>query len=164
MPGRRRGDCGRNARGGSAPSGVAHGRCAQPIGGDHCRRSGCGGGSGGARRGKAVELIDLTRQQGAHPRIGAADVIPFVCVLISGIKLEQCALLARQAGLEIWCCFGGAVFFYEAAAARGRSLDEVRQFEGLERSSAKGIVAVPTWEGPGCIRRRSGGCAKIPCG
>ncbi len=49
--------------------------------------------------GKAAELIDLTRQQGVHPRIGAADVIPFVP--ISGIKLEQCALLARQAGLEI---------------------------------------------------------------
>ena len=47
--------------------------------------------------GKAVELIDLTRQQGVHPRIGAADVIPFVP--ISGIKLDQCALLARQAGL-----------------------------------------------------------------
>src|SRR5579863_10498848 len=50
--------------------------------------------------GKAVELIDLTRQQGVHPRIGAADVIPFVP--ISGIKLEDCVLLARQAGLEIW--------------------------------------------------------------
>ncbi len=36
--------------------------------------------------GKAAELIDLTRQQGVHPRIGAADVIPFVP--ISGIKLE----------------------------------------------------------------------------
>jgi glutamate formiminotransferase len=42
--------------------------------------------------GKAVELIDLTRQRGAHPRIGAADVVPFVP--IAGIKLEQCALLA----------------------------------------------------------------------
>ena len=60
--------------------------------------------------GKAVELIDLTRQQGVHPRIGAADVIPFVP--ISGIKLEQCALLARQAGLEIWRRFGVPVFFY----------------------------------------------------
>ena len=66
--------------------------------------------------GKAAELIDLTRQQGVHPRIGAADVIPFVP--ISGIKLEQCALLARQAGLEIWRRFNVPVFFYEAAAAR----------------------------------------------
>ena len=59
--------------------------------------------------GKAVELIDLTRQQGVHPRIGAADVIPFVP--ISGIKLEQCVLLARQAGLEIWRRFGVPVYF-----------------------------------------------------
>jgi len=66
--------------------------------------------------GKAVELIDLNRQTGSHPRIGAADVIPFVP--ISGIRLEQCALLARQAGLEIWRRFGVPVFFYEAAAAR----------------------------------------------
>src|ERR1035441_2223548 len=50
--------------------------------------------------GKAVELIDLTRQEGVHPRIGAADVIPFVPV--RGVKLEQCVMLARQAGLEIW--------------------------------------------------------------
>ena len=54
--------------------------------------------------GKAVELIDLTSQEGLHPRIGAADVIPFVPV--SGIKLEQCVMLARQAGLEIWRRFG----------------------------------------------------------
>ena len=66
--------------------------------------------------GKAAELIDLTRQSGVHPRIGSADVIPFVP--ISGIKLEQCALLARQAGLEIWRRYGVPVFFYEAAAAR----------------------------------------------
>ena len=50
--------------------------------------------------GKAAELIDLTRQSGVHPRIGAADVIPFVPV--SRISLDQCALLARQAGAEIW--------------------------------------------------------------
>ena len=83
--------------------------------------------------GKAAELIDLTRQRGVHPRIGAADVIPFVP--ISGIKLEQCALLARQAGLEIWRRFAIPVFFYEAAAARPdrANLEDVRrgQFEGL---------------------------------
>ena len=50
--------------------------------------------------GKAAEVIDLTRQTGVHPRIGAADVIPFVPV--RDISLEHCALLARQAGEEIW--------------------------------------------------------------
>ena len=89
--------------------------------------------------GKAVELIDLTRQEGQHPRIGAADVIPFVP--IANIKLEQCVLLARQAGLELWRRFGVPVFFYEAAAARPDrvNLEEVRrgQFEGLRDAVRK---------------------------
>src|SRR5579863_10767355 len=77
--------------------------------------------------GKAVELIDLTRQQGVHPRIGAADVIPFVPV--KGVKLEQCVMLARQAGLEIWRRFGVPVYFYEAAAARPdrKNLEDIRR-------------------------------------
>jgi glutamate formiminotransferase / 5-formyltetrahydrofolate cyclo-ligase len=83
--------------------------------------------------GKAAELIDLTQQEGVHPRIGAADVIPFVPV--QGIKLEQCVLLARQAGLEIWRRFGVPVYFYEAAASRPDrvNLEDVRrgQFEDL---------------------------------
>src|SRR5579872_1195344 len=66
--------------------------------------------------GRAAELIDLTSQHGVHPRIGAADVIPFVP--IRGLTLEQCALLARQAGLEIWKRCQVPVYFYEAAAAR----------------------------------------------
>src|SRR5580698_9999295 len=41
--------------------------------------------------GRAAKLIDLTRQSGVHPRIGAADVIPFVPV--SGVSLVQCAML-----------------------------------------------------------------------
>ena len=93
--------------------------------------------------GKAVELIDLTRQQGVHPRIGAADVIPFVPV--RGIKLEQCVMLARQAGLEIWRRFGVPVYFYEAAAARPDrvNLEDVRrgQFEELRDAVAEGSVA-----------------------
>ena len=101
--------------------------------------------------GKAVELIDLTRQQGAHPRIGAADVIPFVP--IAGIKLEQCALLARQAGLEIWRRFGVPVFFYEAAAARPdrANLDDVRrgQFEELREAVGKESARRPDLGGPG---------------
>ena len=110
--------------------------------------------------GKAVELIDLTRQQGAHPRIGAADVIPFVP--ISGIKLEQCALLARQAGLEIWRRFGVPVFFYEAAAARPdrANLDDVRrgQFEGLREAVRKESARRPDLGGPG-LPPTAGACA-----
>jgi glutamate formiminotransferase len=110
--------------------------------------------------GKAVELIDLTRQQGAHPRIGAADVIPFVP--ISGIKLEQCALLARQAGLEIWRRFGVPVFFYEAAAARPdrANLEDVRrgQFEGLKEAVRQESARRPDLGGPG-LHPTAGACA-----
>jgi len=101
--------------------------------------------------GKAAELIDLTIQQGVHPRIGAADVIPFVP--ISGIKLEQCALLARQAGMEIWRRFGVPVYFYEAAASRPdrSNLEDVRkgQFEGLCDAVRKDSSRRPDLGGPG---------------
>ena len=110
--------------------------------------------------GKAAELIDLTRQQGAHPRIGAADVIPFVP--ISGIKLDQCALLARQAGLEIWRRFNVPVFFYEAAAARPdrANLEEVRrgQFEGLKDAVRNDSARRPDLGGPG-LHPTAGACA-----
>ena len=110
--------------------------------------------------GKAVELIDLTRQQGVHPRIGAVDVIPFVP--ISGIKLEQCALLARQAGLEIWRRYSVPVFFYEAAAARPdrANLEDVRrgQFEGLRDAVGKESMRRPDLGGPG-LHPTAGACA-----
>ena len=66
--------------------------------------------------GRAAEVIDLTRQEGLHPRIGAADVIPFVPV--TGIRLEQCVLFARQAGQDIWRRYGIPVYFYASAASR----------------------------------------------
>lgn len=110
--------------------------------------------------GKAVELIDLTRQQGVHPRIGAADVIPFVPV--KGIKLEQCVMLARQAGLEIWRRFGVPVYFYEAAAARPDrvNLEDVRrgQFEGLRDAVEKESSRRPDLGGPG-LHPTGGACA-----
>ena len=110
--------------------------------------------------GKAAELIDLTRQEGLHPRIGAADVIPFVP--ISGIKLEQCVLLARQAGLEIWRRYAVPVFFYEAAAARPdrANLDDVRrgQFEELREAVRKETSRRPDLGGPG-LHPTAGACA-----
>jgi len=109
--------------------------------------------------GKAVELIDLTNQQGQHPRIGAADVIPFVPV--SAIKLEQCVMLARQAGLEIWRRYGVPVYFYEAAASRPdrANLDDVRrgQFEGLRDAVRKEAARRPDLGGPG-LHPTAGAC------
>src|SRR5579871_4174733 len=110
--------------------------------------------------GKAAELIDLTRQTGVHPRIGAADVIPFVP--ISGITLENCVLLARQAGLEIWRRFNVPVYFYEAAAARPdrANLEKVRegQFEGLREIVRKDSARRPDLGGPG-LHPTAGACA-----
>jgi glutamate formiminotransferase / 5-formyltetrahydrofolate cyclo-ligase len=101
--------------------------------------------------GKAAELIDLTQQKGEHPRMGAADVVPFVPV--SGITLGQCALLARQAGMEIWKRFGVPVYFYEAAASRPDrvSLESVRrgQFEGLRQEALHDSTRRPDVGGPG---------------
>jgi glutamate formiminotransferase len=100
--------------------------------------------------GKAAELIDLTQQTGAHPRIGAADVIPFVPV--TGVSLVQCAMLARQAGLGIWRRFGVPVYFYEAAANRPDrvNLEDVRrgQFEGLRKDAPHDTRRAPDIGGP----------------
>lgn len=86
---------------------------------------------------RSVELaaarIDLTRQQGVHPRIGAADVIPFVP--LTGATLEDCVQIAHAAGREIWRRVQVPVYFYEAAAlSAGRSnLADIRKggFETL---------------------------------
>ena len=83
--------------------------------------------------GKAMELIDLTTHTGAHPRVGATDVVPFIP--IHGISIEDCAALARRVGKEIWTRYRIPVFFYEAAATRPErvNLENIRrgQFEGL---------------------------------
>jgi glutamate formiminotransferase / formiminotetrahydrofolate cyclodeaminase len=89
--------------------------------------------------GKAMELIDLNDHKGAHPRVGATDVIPFIP--IHGITLEDCAALARRVGKEIWTRYRIPIFFYEAAASRPDrvNLENVRkgQFEGLREELKK---------------------------
>ncbi len=83
--------------------------------------------------GKAMELIDLTKHTGAHPRVGATDVIPFIP--IEGVTIEDCVALAHRTGHEIWIRYRIPVFFYEAAARRPDrvNLENVRrgQFEAL---------------------------------
>jgi glutamate formiminotransferase / 5-formyltetrahydrofolate cyclo-ligase len=100
--------------------------------------------------GRAAELIDLTRQRGVHPRIGAADVVPFVPV--SGLSLAEAAMLARQAGVEIWRRYGVPVYFYAAAAARADrvNLEDVRrgQFEGLREWAHRDSARRPDIGGP----------------
>jgi len=83
--------------------------------------------------GKAAELIDLTKHTGAHPRLGAADVIPFIP--IEGVTLEDCVAIARRVGEEIWKRHKVPVYLYESAAQRPerQNLENVRrgQFEGV---------------------------------
>ena len=83
--------------------------------------------------GKAAELIDLTQHKGAHPRLGATDVLPFIPV--QGVTLEDCVALARRVGREIWQRHHIPVYFYEAAAMRPEraNLENIRrgQFEGI---------------------------------
>jgi glutamate formiminotransferase/formiminotetrahydrofolate cyclodeaminase len=85
--------------------------------------------------GKAQELIDLTKHTGAHPRVGATDVVPFIP--IEGVTVEDCVALARRVGNEIWKRYRIPVFFYEAAATRPdrANLENIRrgQFEGLRK-------------------------------
>src|SRR6185295_15457451 len=81
----------------------------------------------------AMQHIDLTKQRGEHPRIGAADVIPFVP--IRGVSLAECVEIAKKAGHEIADRLKIPVYLYEAAATRPEraNLENVRrgQFEGL---------------------------------
>jgi len=83
----------------------------------------------------AASLIDLTRHQGVHPRIGGADVVPFIP--IEGVTLEDCVKLAERLGSEIWNKLRIPVYFYEAAARRPErvNLEHIRrgQFEALLR-------------------------------
>jgi glutamate formiminotransferase len=83
--------------------------------------------------GKAAELIDLTKHTGAHPRLGAADVVPFIP--IEGVTLEDCVAMAGRVGEEIWKRFRVPVYLYEAAAQtpERQNLENVRrgQFEGI---------------------------------
>ncbi len=100
--------------------------------------------------GRAAELLDLATQSGVHPRIGATDVIPFVPV--SSVSLAECAMLARQAGIQIWRRFGVPVYYYGAAAARPDRVDleNVRrgQFEGLRQSVLTDASRRPDVGGP----------------
>lgn len=64
----------------------------------------------------AAQLIDMEQQRGAHPRLGAADVVPFVPV--RGVTLDDCVALARRLGERVGRELDIPVFLYEAAATR----------------------------------------------
>ncbi len=100
--------------------------------------------------GEAAARIDLNRHRGVHPRIGAADVVPFVP--LEGVTLEECAQLAWRAGEEIWRRHRTPVYFYGAAARRPDrvALENVRrgQFERLRELAASDPDRRPDVGGP----------------
>ncbi len=83
--------------------------------------------------GRAAELIDLNHHQGAHPRLGATDVVPFVPV--AGVMLEDCVRIAEEVAEQAWLRFHIPTYLYEAAARRPerKNLENIRrgQFEGV---------------------------------
>lgn len=83
---------------------------------------------------RAVELIDMEKHQGEHPRIGAVDVIPLIP--ISGVTMEECVGLARELGQEIGEKLEIPVYLYEEAAMlpERKNLAKVREgeYEGLK--------------------------------
>ncbi len=87
---------------------------------------------------KAAELIDMTRQQGEHPCMGATDVVPFVP--LAGANMEECVEMARALGQRVGTELGIPVYLYEQAATRPerKNLANVRrgEYEGVRDSIA----------------------------
>ncbi|HMD15658.1 MAG TPA: glutamate formimidoyltransferase [Terriglobales bacterium] len=100
--------------------------------------------------GKAAELIDLTKHQGAHPRMGAADVVPFIP--IDGVTIEDCVAMARHVAAEIAKRFQIPVYLYEAAATtpERQNLENIRrgQFEGIRADIATNPARKPDFGEP----------------
>lgn len=100
--------------------------------------------------GKAAELIDLNVHTGAHPRMGAADVVPFIP--IDGVTIEDCVAMARHVGEEIWKRFQIPVYLYESAATapERQNLENIRrgQFEGIRTEIATNPVRKPDFGEP----------------
>ena len=92
---------------------------------------------------KAAELIDLTRHEGEHPRMGAVDVIPFIP--IKEMTAEDCVTLSKTVAERVWKEAGMPVFLYEdsASAPHRQNLASIRKgpFEGMAEK-----VLLPEWE------------------
>lgn len=82
---------------------------------------------------KAAELIDMRQHKGAHPRMGATDVCPFIPV--SGVTMEECVEISKELGKRVADELAIPVYLYEEAASRPErtSLADIRsgEYEGL---------------------------------
>jgi glutamate formiminotransferase len=88
----------------------------------------------------AVSRIDLNLHDGVHPRIGAADVIPFVP--LANIAMRECVEIARNFGERVWRELQVPVFFYEKAGTR--TLEEVRRAANEGAEPNVGVGRHPT--------------------
>ena len=105
---------------------------------------------------RAAQLIDMSTHHGAHPRMGATDVCPFVPV--EGVTMAECVALARKLGERVGRELGIPVFLYEEAASSParRNLADVRkgEYEGLAKK-----LADPAWKpdfGPAQFNAKAG--------
>ncbi|HHT34912.1 MAG: glutamate formimidoyltransferase [Proteiniphilum sp.] len=93
--------------------------------------------------GRAVELIDLTRHNGQHPRMGAVDVVPFIP--IRNVTMEEAVALSKEVAEAVGKQFHLPVFLYEksATATHRENLATVRkgEFEGLQEK-----MLLPEWQ------------------
>ncbi len=109
---------------------------------------------------KAVELIDLNKHNGEHPRMGAVDVVPFVP--LSGATMDDCIALAKDFSKEFAERFHVPVFLYEEAAStpERRNLADVRagEFEGLRDKIGRDPAKKPDF-GPDKIHPTAGATA-----
>lgn len=108
----------------------------------------------------AAERIDLTAHHGEHPRIGAADVVPFVP--LRGATMADCVGVARRLGARVGAELGLPVYLYEEAATRPerRNLADVRRprYEGLRECIADDPAWVPDY---GAARMGKAGAVAI---
>jgi glutamate formiminotransferase / formiminotetrahydrofolate cyclodeaminase len=107
--------------------------------------------------GKAAEIIDLNVHTGAHPRMGATDVVPFIP--IDGVTIEDCVAMACHVGEEIWKRYRIPVYLYESAARipERQGLENIRrgQFEGIRAEIATNPARCPDFGDP-CVHPTAG--------
>ncbi|MBK9122252.1 MAG: glutamate formimidoyltransferase [Chloroflexi bacterium] len=101
---------------------------------------------------EAAALIDMRRQSGVHPRIGAADVVPLIP--LRDVSLAECATAARTLGARVGAELGLPVFLYDAAALRPDrvTLPQVRRdpYEALVETIASDPSRTPDY-GPAVL-------------
>lgn len=105
---------------------------------------------------KASEIIDMRQHKGEHPRIGAADVVPFIPV--KNATIEECVEIAKEVGERVGRELNIPVYLYEEAA----SVPERKNLENIRRGEYENFfekIKQPEWEpdfGPQVMNEKSG--------